>query len=184
MKACSRWLSVATPPVWNHQAVAPRRGASAACARVAGMPPACIHFLMTNPVVSLRSTTGYNVHPFGMTSDTLMVFTPVSGAFVTRIFPLDRQAPMLFRFLDQEHRTQDAAEREVGDLRVIDAQGDDVFTHVEGAGDLHLKRRARGALAPCAPVGSPGPRARRQARPGPPSPRRPWRVFSREPAAE
>jgi hypothetical protein len=60
MEACSRWLSVATPPDWVKKRNACRRHASDREAALAPLP-GCDRLGMRSPVVSLRSTTGYKL---------------------------------------------------------------------------------------------------------------------------
>jgi len=43
------------------------------------------------------------------------------------------------RLRHQQHGTKNAAERKVGDLRVIDTQSDDVFAGVQSGGHVHLE---------------------------------------------
>ena len=66
--ACSRWLSEATPPVGEHtmnscilKGCQPRGVPRRAQNNQAGIPPGCVPVTEALPVVSLRSTTGYEL---------------------------------------------------------------------------------------------------------------------------
>src|SRR4051812_39247839 len=76
MKACSRWLSVATPPELNDQAIAPRRGASA-------IPP----------VVLAWTASSLQSEPRDLqTSHTALTILSRNASIISLMYPLPRLA--------------------------------------------------------------------------------------------